>query len=128
MTDGSDGATDATAEPPGIGRRFDYGPRGRVLVVPDAETLAHAAAETFVRAMAGAVATRNRGAVALSGGSTPKRMGELLAAPPYRERVPWAELEIFWGDERWAPLESPESNAGEAKRILLDHVPVSPAR
>jgi 6-phosphogluconolactonase len=55
-------------------------------------------------------------------------MGELLAEPPYRDQVPWASLEVFWGDERWVPMDSPESNAGEAKRILLDRVPVEPAR
>ena len=106
----------------------DYGERGRVVVVRDAEALARAAAETFVRAMSEAVAARGRGTVALSGGSTPKQMGELLAAPPYRDQVPWGDIEVFWGDERWVPLESKESNAGEAKRILLDHVPVDPAR
>ena len=106
----------------------DYGERGRVVVVPDGEALARAAAETFVRAMSAAVAERGRGTVALSGGSTPKRMCELLVASPFREQVPWAEIEVFWGDERWVPLASPESNAGEAKRILLDHVPVEPAR
>ena len=109
-------------------RTQDYGPRGRVVVVRDAEALARAAAEVFVRAMSEAVAVRGLGTVALSGGSTPKRMAELLAAAPYREQVPWAELEIFWGDERWVPLASPESNAGEAKRLLLDRVPVEPAR
>ena len=106
----------------------DYGERGRVVVVRDAEELARAAAETFARAMSEAIAARGRGTVALSGGSTPKRMGELLAAPPFREQVPWGDLEVFWGDERWVPLESKESNAGEAKRILLDRVPASPAR
>jgi 6-phosphogluconolactonase len=112
----------------GVTRTIDYGSRGRVVVVPDGEALARAAAETFVRGMAAAVATHNRATVALSGGTTPKRMGELLAAAPYRDRVPWGQIEVFWGDERWAPLASPESNAGEAKRILLDRVPVSPAR
>jgi 6-phosphogluconolactonase len=106
----------------------DYGERGRVVVVRDAEALARAAAETFARAMSEAVAARGRGTVGLSGGSTPKRMGELLAAPPFREQVPWGDLEVFWGDERWVPLESKESNAGEAQRILLDRVPASPAR
>jgi 6-phosphogluconolactonase len=107
---------------------LDYGERGRVVVVRNAEALAQAAAETLVRAMTAAVAVRGRGTVVLSGGSTPKRMGELLAASPFREQAPWTEIEIFWGDERWVPLDSPESNAGEAKRIFLDHVPVEPAR
>ncbi|MCC6792309.1 MAG: 6-phosphogluconolactonase, partial [Thermomicrobiales bacterium] len=49
-------------------------------------------------------------------------MGRLLAEERFRERVPWDRLHIFWGDERWVPLESPESNAGEAMRGFLDLV------
>lgn len=109
-------------------RTLDYGVRGKVRVYTDVETLAQAAAQTFARTMSAAVAARGLGYVALSGGSTPKRMCELLAEYPYRDQVPWPEIEFCWGDERWVPLSSPESNAGVAKRTLLDHVPVSPSR
>ncbi len=109
-------------------RTLDYGDRGSVLVYADAEALAHAAAQTFIRAMSEAVAARGHGYVAFSGGSTPKRMAELLADHPYRDQVPWPEIEFCWGDERWVSLSSPESNAGVATRTLLDHVPVSPGR
>lgn len=109
-------------------RTLDYGERGTVRVYADAEALAHAAARTFIRAMGEAVADRGLGYVAFSGGSTPKRMAELLAEHPYRDHVPWAEIEFCWGDERWVPRSSPESNAGVAMRTLLDHVPVSPSR
>ena len=113
---------------PGPLRTLDYGERGRVLVFPDAEALAHAAAQTFIRTMGAAVAARGLGYVAFSGGSTPKRMAELLAEHPYRDHVPWPEIEFCWGDERWVPHSSPESNAGVAMRTLLDKVPVSPGR
>ncbi len=109
-------------------RTLDYGERGKVLVYKDGETVAHAAAQTFIRAMGEAVAARGLGYVAFSGGSTPKRMAELLADHPYRDHVPWADIEFAWGDERWVPRSSPESNAGVAQRTLLDHVPVSPSR
>jgi len=105
-----------------------YGRRGEVRVYPDAEALARAAAATFVRAVGEAAAARGRAFVALSGGSTPRRMGELLATPGYRDLVPWASVEIFWGDERWVPETSDESNAGVAKRTFLDKVPVEPSR
>jgi 6-phosphogluconolactonase len=75
---------------------------------------------------AAAVARRRRAVVALSGGSTPRRMGELLAEPPFREQVPWNRLHVFWGDERWVPLDDPGSNAGTAKRTFLDKVPIPP--
>jgi 6-phosphogluconolactonase/glucosamine-6-phosphate isomerase/deaminase len=41
-------------------------------------------------------------------------MAELLAEHPYRDRVPWADIEFAWGDERWVPLSSDQSNAGVA--------------
>lgn len=105
-------------------RSLDYGDRGQVLVVRDGEALASTAAN-LVKATIGRQSARGRHAlVALSGGSTPKRMGQLFAAPPLRDSVDWSNVEFFWGDERWVPLSSTESNAGEAKRGFLDHVPI----
>jgi 6-phosphogluconolactonase len=94
--------------------------------VPDGSALARAAAERFAQAVEQAVAARNQAFVALSGGSTPKQMGTILAREPYRSRIPWDQVHVFWGDERWVPLGSPESNAGEAKRGFLDLVPIPP--
>lgn len=107
-------------------RAIDFGPRGTVTVVADGSALARAAAERFAEAVEDAVAARGVALVALSGGSTPKQMGRLLAEEPYRSRVPWDCIHVFWGDERWVPLGSPESNAGEAKRGFLDRVPIPP--
>jgi 6-phosphogluconolactonase len=116
-----------TSDPSPV-KTLDYGVRGKVLIYKDGEALAHAAAQTFVRAVGEAVAARGLAHVAFSGGTTPKRMAELLAGHPYRDQVPWANIEFAWGDERWVSLSSPESNAGVAQRTLLDHVPVSPSR
>jgi 6-phosphogluconolactonase len=103
---------------------FDLGPRGEVTLVADGSALAHAAAERFALAVEDAVAERGQAFVALSGGSTPKAMGRILAREPYRSRIPWDRVHVFWGDERWVPLGSPESNAGEAMRGFLDLVPI----
>ena len=116
------------ASDPAPVKTLDYGERGKVLVYTDGEALAQAAAQSFVRAVGEAVAARGLAHVAFSGGSTPKRMAELLAGQPYCDQVPWAQIEFAWGDERWVSLSSPESNAGVAQRTLLDHVPVSPSR
>jgi 6-phosphogluconolactonase len=97
-----------------------------VIVVPDGSALARAAAARFARAVEQAIAERGVAFVALSGGSTPKQMGTILAREPYRSRIPWDRVHVFWGDERWAPLGSTESNAGEAKRGFLDLVPIPP--
>ena len=104
---------------------IDYGERGTVQVYADGEALARAAAASFAEAAAGA---SGHAYIALSGGSTPRRMGQLLADMPYRDSIDWRNIEFFWGDERCVLEESPESNAGEAKRIFLDKVDVDPAR
>jgi 6-phosphogluconolactonase len=60
--------------------------------------------------------------VLLAGGETPRRTYEILAGEPFRSRVPWSGGHVFWGDERCVPYEDPRSNAGNAKRLLLDQV------
>jgi 6-phosphogluconolactonase len=105
-------------------RTIDYAERGTVIVVPDADALARLAAETLITTASEAAAESRQALVALSGGSTPKRMGELLASGEYAPRVHWDALQIFWGDERWVPLEDSQSNAGEAIRTFLQQVPI----
>lgn len=90
-------------------------------VFADAEAASVAAAERFVTACA---AGAERIAVCLSGGSTPRRLYELLATPAFRDRVPWARLHVFFGDERMVPPHSPDANLHLAREALLDHVPV----
>ena len=109
-------------------RMIDLGERGVVEVVSDAEALAEVAAERVVAAIVSAVDERGSASIALSGGSTPKRLGELLATPEYRDRIDWDRVTWFWGDERWVPLESEESNAGVAIRTFLRRVPTKPQR
>jgi 6-phosphogluconolactonase len=65
--------------------------------------------------------------VALSGGSTPRRLFQLLAAEPFAGLVPWSVTQFFWADERNVPPSHPESNYSMARELLLSHVPVPPA-
>jgi 6-phosphogluconolactonase len=102
---------------------IDYGERGQVRLVEDGAALARAAAEAFIASAGQATAEGRPAQIVLSGGSTPKQMAQLLAASPYRDQVQWDQVELWWGDERWVPLDSPESNAGEAMRWLIEHVP-----
>jgi 6-phosphogluconolactonase len=95
-----------------------------ILIYDDLEALSHAAAGLFFQKAQHAVAERGWFAVALSGGSTPRRTYELLAEPPCRDRVPWSQVHVFWGDERCVPAGDPRSNARLAREALLDHVPV----
>lgn len=91
-----------------------------VRVVPDAEALSRAAAREFVVLCRQAVDARGRFIVALAGGSTPRRVYELLADQEYRGQVDWTRVEFFWGDERAVPPEHPDSNYGMARAACLD--------
>ena len=65
-------------------------------------------------------------AVALSGGSTPKAMYEVLAKPPLAARLPWDRVHWFWGDERFVPHGDAKSNFRMAREAMLSHVPAPP--
>ena len=95
-----------------------------VEVYADAESLARAAAELFIECSAEAVTRSGRFTVALSGGETPLATFRLLAEPPFRNRVDWSLVHVFWGDERCVPPEDPRSNYGVAFRLFLSRVPI----
>jgi 6-phosphogluconolactonase len=90
----------------------------------DGEALAKRAADYFLSGVQTAVASRGKARIAISGGSTPKRTFELLAAPPYRDQMPWDKLEIYWVDERCVPPDNSDSNYRMTKQALLDKVPL----
>src|SRR5262245_23538190 len=84
----------------------------------DLEALSGGAAEMFVQLARPAVQARGRFSVALSGGGTPRRTYELLAQPPLRDRVPWGQVHVFWGDERFVPPTDSRSNERMARDTL----------
>jgi 6-phosphogluconolactonase len=96
----------------------------RIDEAADAEALARRAAEWIADL---AAAGSGRFAVCLSGGSTPRRLYQLLGQPPHRDRLPWPRLHWFWGDERFVPWDHPDSNYGMARAALLAEAPVPPA-
>ena len=69
-------------------------------------------------------ASSGRIVLCLSGGTTPQRLYELLGAAPHRDRLPWARMHFFWGDERFVPRDDSRSNFRMAREALLQHVPV----
>ena len=93
-----------------------------VQVFDDAETVARAAADTFARLSRECVAERGTFSVALSGGTTPRRVYELLASDEYRASVPWPSVHVFFGDERTVPPDHAESNYRMASEALLSRV------
>jgi len=101
--------------------------RGELRIYADREQLAAAAAELFVKIATESIAARGRFRVALSGGSTPRRVFELLASDLFSGRVDWDQVDIFWGDERYVPAEDRDSNYRMTAEALLRRVPVPPA-
>jgi 6-phosphogluconolactonase len=95
-----------------------------IRVLADAEAVSRAAADEFVRCAKEAIGARNRFTVALSGGSTPKRLYQLLADPPFRDQVDWAKIEFFWGDERSVPPDHNDSNFHTAREAMLRKLPI----
>ena len=84
-----------------------------VQIFSNTNDLARGAAELFV--------AEQPETVALSGGSTPKLMFQMLA-DQFRDDVPWDKIHFFWSDERHVPPDDPESNYRMANEALLSHV------
>ncbi len=92
----------------------DAAPQHRTFDTP--EQLAQHVADWIVER---ALAQRPRFAVCLGGGSTPKRLYEILAASPHRERLPWDRTHWFWGDERVVSHDDSRSNFHMAYAAML---------
>jgi 6-phosphogluconolactonase len=99
-------------------------PTATVEVLADAEALARRAADWL---LATALAKQDAFTIALSGGSTPRRLYELLAAPPYYDAFPWRRTHWFWGDERFVPHDNAESNFRMARETLLSRMDIPAA-
>ncbi|NNJ11370.1 6-phosphogluconolactonase [Chloroflexales bacterium ZM16-3] len=95
-----------------------------VLIFPTVETLAEAAAGRIADLAEHTVGLRGDCLIALSGGSLPPRVHQMLVVPPLRDRVPWEHLSLIWADERYVPFDSPDSNYLMVRQTLLDHTPI----
>jgi 6-phosphogluconolactonase len=87
------------------------------------DELSRAAAEAFVAHAQESILQRGRFVVALSGGSTPRRMYELLV-DEYMEKVDWQKVHVYWSDDRYVHPSHPDSNEGLARTHLLSRVPI----
>src|ERR1700733_10909530 len=99
-------------------------------VSPTPAAVAEAAARFFSDHALAAVKARGVARIAVSGGSTPKRMFELLAdkTKPFFAEVPWDSIHLFWVDERCVPPTDPDSNYRMTSETMLQHVPLPTAR
>jgi 6-phosphogluconolactonase len=91
-------------------------------VFPDVHAVSCAAAEMIEEAAAIAMTARGRFTIALSGGSTPRTLYQILSTS-YAARLPWAATHVFFGDERCVPPDDPASNYAMAHETLLTRIP-----
>ena len=97
----------------------------KIQVFTDIDAISRAAAETIVEHVSESLQTHDVYTIALSGGSTPRRLYELLAHDAkLQEEIAWDRVHFFWGDERHVPPGHPDSNYHMAYEALLSQVPV----
>jgi 6-phosphogluconolactonase len=90
-----------------------------IVVLPDPAAVSEAAAERFAEAAMGAITARGRADIATTGGSTPVGIYNELAVPPLRDAVPWDDVHIWFGDDRYVPRDHPLSNVLPVDQVLL---------
>lgn len=98
-------------------------PSRTVRTFSDLEALSQAAAQTLTADIEAVLRTQDRYTLALAGGSTPQRLYELLAVEA-EGTLPWSQIHLFWGDERFVPYDHPKSNAGMALDALIQPAPI----
>lgn len=93
-------------------------------VYKDSAEVSRAAAEWVVNLIQEKLKTQPQFTWLLSGGSTPKQLYSLLAAPEFKDRIEWEKLHLFFGDERVVPFTDDRNNGKMVQKSLLEHVPV----
>jgi len=91
-----------------------------IKVVPDPQAVAREAAMRIVRAAGEAIERNNKFSIALSGGSTPKTLYELLATDEFKGLIEWPKVHVYFGDERCVPPDDAESNYRLAHETLFE--------
>jgi len=94
-------------------------------IVKDPHELTQVAGQLFYKKAQSAIKNRGRFSVALSGGSTPKRLYQHLA-DEYAERINWNQVHLFWGDERNVAPDHEDSNFLMTVETLLRRLPIPP--
>ena len=100
--------------------------QGQMQISADLEALSTAAAKRWVALASEAIAARGEFHAALSGGATPRRLYERLAAAPFARAIDWLCVHIYFTDERCVPPDHQDSNFHMASEALLRHVLIPP--
>ncbi len=95
-----------------------------IAIYPNIDILSHEAAQYIVRIATESITTHGRFTIALSGGTTPRKLYGLLGSEPYRSQIDWTLVHIFWSDEHCVPPDSEESNYHMAHEVLLSKISI----
>ena len=88
-------------------------------MLEDADAIALEAARRVLEALAAAIEAHGAAHIALTGGSSAVPLYKALTTHEARVALDWDRVHLWWGDERFVPIDHPESNAGMAYRLLL---------
>ena len=90
----------------------------------DPSSVASQFASDFAELIMTTLAGQEKITVALSGGSTPKTLYQLLA-DEYADKIDWNRIHFFWSDERCVAPDDDESNFGAANQLLLSKIQIN---
>ncbi len=93
-------------------------------VHPNLEDLSAAVARLFVQLARQRIVQTGQFSVALSGGSTPRRLYELLGSEDFSRQIEWPKVHLFQVDERCVPPEHSASNFRMIRESLLERVEI----
>lgn len=89
-------------------------------VFENTNTLLTSLADFIVAHAADAIHTRGRFSFVLSGGSSPKKLFELLSSDEYKNKIDWPKVFFFFGDERNVPATHADSNYLMARKAMFE--------
>lgn len=93
-----------------------------IKVFSTSEELCTTAMEKFIALSIENIAAKGSFVVALSGGRTPNQLYDLMAKEENAAKIDWKNVFVFWGDERYVPLDNKDNNSFQAKQHLLDKI------
>ncbi|MEM7380295.1 MAG: 6-phosphogluconolactonase [Bacteroidota bacterium] len=82
-----------------------------------------AVASYFSEYLADLISKTGETHIALSGGSTPKIVFDLLAEQ-YKDGINWSDVHLYWGDERCVPPDDDQSNYKMTVTHLLSQIDI----
>ena len=97
----------------------------KINIFKPVQELLMAVADYFVSIAQRSISSHGEFNVALSGGSSPKRLYEMLASPDFKHQVEWNKVNFFFGDERYVPADDRENNSLMVKKALFDPLKIS---